>query len=108
MRFAHCLTAALAAMMMATMLPACAPTATQESTGEYVDDAVITTRVKAAYATDPMVKATEVKVETYKGIVQLSGFVDTPEAKRRAEELARQVKGVRDVKNDIVVKTAVS
>jgi osmotically-inducible protein OsmY len=65
---------------------------------------VITTKVKAAFAEDPAVKATQVKVETFKGTVQLSGFVDSTASAQRAVELARQVQGVSSVKNDMVVK----
>ena len=97
------LAAALAATCVA-VLSACAPTATKEGTGEYIDDSVITSKVKAAFAADPEVKATEVKVETFKGEVQLSGFVQSRESAQRAVELARQVEGVKGVKNDTVVK----
>lgn len=83
---------------------ACAPTAQREGTGEYVDDTVITAKVKAALSADPGVKATEVNVETFRGTVQLSGFVSTPEARQRAIEVARSTKGVRDVKNDMAIK----
>jgi hyperosmotically inducible protein len=86
----------------------CAGTATRESTGEYVDDASVTTKVKAAFVKDPLVKALDVKVETFKGAVQLSGFVDTPEQKSRAEQVAAGVTGVTSVKNNITVKTAVT
>ena len=85
-------------------LAACAPTPTREGTGEYVDDSVITTKVKAAFAADPTVKAYQVKVETFKGTVQLSGFVDSRQGAERAVQLAREIKGVTSVKNDIVVK----
>lgn len=85
-------------------LAACAPTPTREGTGEYVDDSLITTKVKAAYAADPLVKATQVNVETFKGTVQLSGFVNSREAADRAAQLARDVKGVKAVKNDIAIK----
>lgn len=85
-------------------LAACAPTPTREGTGEYIDDAAITTKVKAAFAGDPTVKATEVKVETFKGTVQLSGFVQSRESSDRAAQIAREVKGVKSVKNDIVIK----
>jgi len=82
----------------------CAGTTTRESTGEYVDDASITTKVKAAFVKDDNVKARDVSVETFKGVVQLSGFVNTQEEKGRAGQLAANVVGVRDVKNNIVVK----
>ncbi|PTX97916.1 BON domain-containing protein [Opitutus sp. ER46] len=82
----------------------CAGTSTQESTGEYIDDAGITTKVKAAFVRDPIVKALDVKVETFKGTVQLSGFVDSQEHKARAEQIARNVPGVQNVTNNITIK----
>lgn len=82
----------------------CAATATRESTGEYVDDATITTKVKAQLVHDKVVSALDVKVETFKGIVQLSGFVDTPQEKSRAEADAARVAGVKGVQNNITVK----
>jgi len=82
----------------------CAGSATRESTGEYIDDAGLTTKVKAAFVKDPMVKAMDVKVDTFKGTVQLSGFVETAEPKSRAEQLAQSVSGVTNVKNNITVK----
>lgn len=88
----------------AGLFSGCAGTPTRESTGEYVDDASITTKVKAAFVKDDNVKAREVSVETFKGVVQLSGFVSTQEEKGRAGQLAAGVVGVRDVKNNIVVK----
>lgn len=85
-------------------LAGCAATSTRESTGEYVSDAVITTKVKAALVNSPTVKATEVNVETYKGAVQLSGFVSSQAAVGEAVQLARAVQGVTSVKNDMRVK----
>lgn len=82
----------------------CAGTSTRQSTGEYVDDTTITTKIKAEFVRDEVVKARAVSVETFKGIVQLSGFVDTATEKQRAETIAAGVQGVRDVKNNIVVK----
>ena len=82
----------------------CSSTNKQASTGEYVDDTVITTKVKAALINDPNVKAREVNVETFKGDVQLSGFVADARDAQRAVEIARGVKGVTAVKNDIRVK----
>lgn len=82
----------------------CAPTRTQEGTGEYVDDSVITTKVKASIFNEPSLKSTEINVETFKGQVQLSGFVAQPEDIAKAGEIARGVKGVTEVKNDIRVK----
>ena len=88
----------------ALSLAACAPTAHRQGTGEYIDDAVITSKVKAAFAADPTVKATEVKVDTFKGNVQLSGFVESRESAQKAVQLAREVKGVREVRNNTVLK----
>lgn len=79
----------------------CASTPTQEGTGEYIDDAVITTKVKAAILNDPGLKSAEINVETFKGVVQLSGFVNSESDWRRAVEIARNVKGVQSVKNDM-------
>jgi osmotically-inducible protein OsmY len=103
MKLAHLFATVLAAIMI-SLVTGCSPSPTREQPGEYIDDALITSKVKAAFAADPEVKATEVKVVTYKGIVQLSGFVDTAEMAQRAAEIARKVKGVKNVKNDIVVK----
>ena len=82
----------------------CASTTKSEGTGEYVDDSVITTKVKAAIFNEPTLKVTEINVETYKGVVQLSGFVRSQFDVNRAEEVARGVKGVKSVKNDMRVK----
>lgn len=89
----------------ATLSSGCAGTATRESTGEYIDDAAVTTKVKAALVKDPLVSALDVKVETFKGTVQLSGFVDTAEQKARAEQIAAGVGGVAGVRNNIALKT---
>lgn len=94
----------LAAIAMAVALAGCAGTRTQESTGQFVDDAVITTKVKTAIFNDPNLKANEIGVETYKGIVQLSGFVGSQRDMDRAEQVARSVAGVKSVKNDLHVK----
>lgn len=91
---------------VATLSTGCAGTATRESTGEYIDDASLTTKIKAAFVKDPLVKAIDVKVDTFKGTVQLSGFVDTAEQKSRAEQIASTVTGVTAVKNNISVKSA--
>lgn len=82
----------------------CASTSTQEGTGEYVDDTVITTKVKAAIFNEPTLKSAEINVETFKGIVQLSGFVNSITDQRKAIELARSVKGVKSVKDDMRLK----
>jgi hyperosmotically inducible periplasmic protein len=82
----------------------CAATPTKDSTGEYVDDATITTKVKSALLGDEAVKSFEIKVETFKGVVQLSGFVDTADQKAAAEKDATTVMGVKDVKDNLAVK----
>ena len=82
----------------------CASTAKQEGTGEYIDDTVITTRVKAAILKEPTLKSAEINVETWKGTVQLSGFVKEQADMHKAAEVARGVKGVQAVKNDIRLK----
>lgn len=82
----------------------CASTSTQEGTGEYVDDSVITTKVKSAIFNEPTLKVAEINVETFKGVVQLSGFVASYDSANKAVALARGVKGVKSVKNDIRVK----
>lgn len=97
----------ITAVMMSVVFLAvsgCASEPKQESTGEYLDDAVITTKVKAAIFNEPSLKSSEIKVVTYKGDVQLSGFVSSDEARRRAVEVAKTVKGVKSVKNDMQLK----
>lgn len=75
-----------------------------ESAGQFVDSSVITTKVKAALLDDPTLKSFQISVETFKDVVQLSGFVDSAKAARRAGEVAGGVKGVRSVRNDLIVK----
>jgi osmotically-inducible protein OsmY len=82
----------------------CASTQKHEGTGEYVDDSVITTKVKAAIFNEPTLKSAEINVETFKGVVQLSGFVNSRADINRAVEIARGVKGVESVKNDMRLK----
>ena len=96
----HCL---LVLMLIATFA-ACAATRTHESTGEYVDDSVITNKVKALLAADDFLKSFQISVETFKGTVQLSGFVNSQRAVDKAGEIARSVKWVKSVKNDLIVK----
>lgn len=96
-------TTALTSLLVAGLV-ACAPTAKREGAGEYIDDSLITGKVKAALVADPDLKATEINVETYKGTVQLSGFVAKPEDIPKAVQLTRDIQGVKSVKNDIVVK----
>lgn len=82
----------------------CAATQKQESTGQYVDDSVITTKVKSAIFSESTLKTLQINVKTYNGVVQLSGFVDTAQSVKKAGEVAGGVKGVIEVKNDLIVK----
>jgi len=92
----------LAVLLMSVL--GCAGTSKQESTGEYIDDSVITTKVKAAIFNEPTLKSAEINVETFKGVVQLSGFVGTQANIYKAVEVARGVGGVKSVKNDMRLK----
>jgi len=94
----------LLAALILSVLVGCAGTPTKEGTGEYVDDSVITTKVKAAIFNEPTLKSAEVNVETFKGAVQLSGFVSSQANISKATELARGVGGVKSVKNDMRLK----
>ena len=91
-------------MMLIASFVACASTSKQEGTGEYVDDSVITTKVKTLLAADDFLKSFQIGVETYKGTVQLSGFVNSQKAVDKAVEITRSVKGVASVKNNLIVK----
>lgn len=97
----------LSALFLAVTLVSvvgCGSTPKQEGTGEYIDDTVITTKVKAAILNEPDLKVAEINVETFKGVVQLSGFVSSQTAADKAVEVARGVGGVKSVKNDMRVK----
>lgn len=93
----------LAALLLFTL--GCASTDTRESTGEYVDDSAITTRVKTAFLNEPGLKVLQIHVETYKRVVSLSGFVKTPAEIDKAADLANAVQGVRSVSNNLRVKS---
>ena len=99
------ISALVAALMLSTVV-GCASTATDkhETAGQYIDDAAITTGVKTAILNAPTLKVSEINVETYKGVVQLSGFVSTAENIGTASSVARAVKGVKSVKNDLRMK----
>ncbi len=88
------------AVLLVSML-GCASTSTREGTGEYVDDTVITTKVKAAIFNEPSLKVAQINVETFKGVVQLSGFVSSRAAIDKAVAVARGVSGVTSVRNDM-------
>lgn len=94
----------LLACVLTAMLAACAGTAMQQSTGEYIDATVLTSRVKSALLNDPAVSGLSVNVETYKGIVQLSGFVKTVAERNRAIAVAQDIAGVKQVRNDILIR----
>ena len=94
----------IAAAMM--FMLGCASTHKQEGTGEYIDDSVITAKVKAVIFEESTLKSAEINVETFKGTVQLSGFVDTADQKAKAEAIAAGVTGVTSVRNNITLKTA--
>ena len=94
----------LVAALMLSSVVGCASTAKQESTGQYVDDSAITASVKAAIVNAPTLKVSEINVETFKGTVQLSGFVSSAENIATASSVARSVNGVKSVKNDLRLK----
>ena len=96
----HC----LVLLMLIATFAACAATRTQESTGEYVDDSVITTKVKSLLAADDFLKSFKISVESFKGTVQLSGFVNSQKAVNKAVEIVKGVKGVTSIKNNLIVK----
>jgi osmotically-inducible protein OsmY len=96
--------AALLFTFLLVGLAGCASTSKSEGTGEYIDDTVITTKVKTEVFNEPALKSHEINVETFKGTVQLSGFVSSQADMNKAAEVARRVKGVKSVKNDIRIK----
>src|SRR5512132_4319639 len=91
-------------MLLLASFLGCASTSKQEGTGEYFDDTVITTKVKAAVLKEPSLKSAEINVETFKGVVQLSGFVSSQANITKAVAVARSVQGVKSVKNDMRLK----
>ena len=91
-------------LAVAAAFAACATTRTPETTGEYIDDSVITTRVKSVLAADDLIKSFKISVETKQGTVQLSGFVDSQKTADKAGDFAKGVKGVKSLKNDLIVK----
>ena len=96
----HC----LVFMMLIAIFAGCASTRTHESAGEFVDDSVITAKVKSLLAQDDFLKSFQISVETYQGTVQLSGFVNSQKAVDKAAEITRSVKGVKSLKNNLIVK----
>ena len=104
MKIAQRLSTMLFAASLVATMAGCASTSTKEGTGEFIDDTVITAKVKASIFNEPTLKSSEINVETFKGDVQLSGFVADPADATKAAEVARGVKGVTSVKNDVRVK----
>ncbi|MEG3135774.1 BON domain-containing protein [Rouxiella sp. T17] len=104
MKLLKSLSAICMAAVVVTTLAACAPTPKKEGTGGYIDDTVVTTKVKSALLADDNIKSREISVETFKGRVQLSGFVTSPAEASRAVSVTRGVAGVKSVENDTQVK----
>ena len=96
----------LAVAMSSTMVVGCSATSTRASTGQTIDDSVITAKVKTRLIEDPVTKAHQISVETFKGTVQLSGFVDSAASRTQAERVAREVEGVKQVKNSLQLRKA--
>ena len=94
----------LAFLMLIATFAVAAPKVTRESAGELIDDSVITTKVKALLAKDDLLKSFQISVETYQGTVQLSGFVNSQKAVDKAGSITKSVKGVKSIKNDLIVK----
>ena len=94
----------LVVLIMIAAFVACASTPKQEGTGEYIDDSVITAKIKTKLATDDFLKSFEIRVESRKGIVQLSGFVDSQNTIDKAGKIAGSVEGVKSVRNNLIVK----
>lgn len=101
-------TAIVVGLALTGTLANCSSTSNRESTGEYVDDATVSTKVRAAILQDPNVKISDIKVTTYRGVTQLSGFVDNQQMISRAEQVAKGVSGVKSVQNDLHVKPPAS
>ena len=104
MKHAGKLLSALFVAVSLVSVVGCASGPQKEGTGEYIDDTAITTKVKAAVLNEPTLKSAEINVETFKGVVQLSGFVSSAAAENTAVAVARKVEGVKSVKNDMRLK----
>ncbi len=100
----HRLLGFMVCIVLIVAFQGCASTQKRESTGEFIDDSTITAKVKTAIFNDPALKVFQINVETFKGIVQLSGFVDSARSVGRAGEVAAGVSGVQSVKNNLIVK----
>ena len=104
MKTAKPLVRTLLVLLVLAVIAGCASTRTQESTGQYVDDSTLTAKVKSAIFDDPALKVFDIGVETFKGAVQLSGFVNSAEIRSRAGVVTSRVSGVKSVKNSLIVK----
>ena len=104
MKTASPMVRSLLVLLAIAVIGGCAGSRTQESTGEYVDDSVITAKVKNAILDDSSLKVFQINVETFKGVVQLSGFVDSAQGASRAAVVASRVSGVKSVRNNLIVK----
>lgn len=98
----------LAAMLGGSIMAGCSSTPTQQSTGQAIDDGVVTAKVKSKLIEDPVTKAHQINVDTFKGTVSLSGFVESEQARARALQLARDTDGVKNVKDAMQVRRAAS
>lgn len=104
MKSSRLLIASMTVVAAIATLPGCAVTRDQSTVGEYIDDATVTTKIKARFVEDKTVDASAIGVETLNGDVILSGFAKNLTEKARAEQIARQVKGVRSVKNALEIR----
>ncbi|AGJ89500.1 BON domain-containing protein [Raoultella ornithinolytica] len=104
MKWFKAIPAFCATLLVAVSLAGCAGSPTKESTGGYIDDTVVTTKVKTALFNEKDIKSSEISVQTFKGRVQLSGFVSSAKDASRAVEVTRRVQGVRLVENDLKIK----
>jgi osmotically-inducible protein OsmY len=104
MRKLKLITRVLLALVLVLSVAGCAGNKVTESTGEYFDDSIVTTKVKSAFLADSRLRSMDITVNTFKGAVQLSGFVNSPDVVTRAVQVARTIKGVRVVNNSLVVK----
>ena len=94
----------LVCLGLITAFLGCEATQKKESTGEYIDDAAITAKIKSGILQEPQLKSLQIEVKTFKGVVQLSGFVDSAQSAARAGEIAGSVATIKELKNDLVVK----
>jgi len=104
MHKSHLLRRYFIGIFLVAIIASCAGTSNRESTGEYIDDSVLTTKVKAEIMDDPMLKVLQINVYSFKNVVELSGVVDSEKVSARAERVANSVKGVRGVQNNLVVR----